>query len=36
MVKKIIEQHNGTIKLISRPEEGTKFIFTLPISENIG
>lgn len=33
IVKKIIDQYEGSIKLESKPGEGTKFTFTLPISE---
>jgi signal transduction histidine kinase len=29
-VKKIIEQHNGEIEIISKKGEGTRFIITLP------
>lgn len=32
-VKKIIEKQNGSIKLIPKPEKGTKLTFTLPISK---
>lgn len=31
IVKKIIEMHNGTIHVQSRPGEGTKFIVSLPV-----
>jgi signal transduction histidine kinase len=29
-VKKIIDQHNGEIKILSRKDEGTQFVITLP------
>ncbi len=31
--KKIIENHNGMITVSSKPEEGTTFIITLPVSQ---
>ena len=30
-VKKIIEQHQGSIEILSKPGEGTRFIITLPV-----
>ncbi|WP_289644948.1 sensor histidine kinase [Maribacter aestuarii] len=31
IVKKIIELHNGSIKVLSKPNEGTAFSFSLPV-----
>jgi signal transduction histidine kinase len=30
IVKKAVEQRNGTIRLLSAPDEGTTFFFTWP------
>lgn len=31
IVKKIIEAHNGSVNVVSEPDIGSKFIFTLPM-----
>jgi len=31
IVKKIMELHNSSIKVLSKPNEGTSFTFSLPI-----
>ena len=33
IVKKIIELHNSSIKVLSKPNEGTSFSFSLPIHQ---
>ena len=33
VAKKIIEAHNGTIKVDSRPGSGTEFIFSIPLAD---
>ena len=31
--KKIVENHNGMISVSSKPEEGTSFTITVPVSQ---
>ena len=31
IVKQIVEQHDGTINVASRPGEGTRFVIELPL-----
>ncbi|KAA3597978.1 MAG: hypothetical protein DWQ06_12830 [Calditrichaeota bacterium] len=33
--KRIMERHNGTISVISKPDKGSTFILTLPIKQNL-
>lgn len=35
IVKKIMELHNSSIKVFSTPNEGTSFVFTLPIYDSV-